>query len=122
MSPLERLSRIAAQLAPLETTELIPYFLKNPFSWAMTMGEQSVSAMMPNLRFAISGASEAYAVPTHPVGRFPNSAPRPPAAQAERFRNFLRVRVSANGGRLCEFCFVISGVCADELFCQGEKV
>src|SRR6185436_16811109 len=42
LSPLERESRIAAQLAPFETMELMPYFLKKPFSWAMTMGEQSV--------------------------------------------------------------------------------
>src|SRR3970282_868267 len=37
MSPLERESRIAAQLAPLLTTELIPLFLKKPFSCAVTM-------------------------------------------------------------------------------------
>src|SRR5688572_26579731 len=39
MSPFESASRIAAQLAPLLTVELMPYFLKNPFSWAMTIGE-----------------------------------------------------------------------------------
>ena len=48
MSPLESESRIAAQFAPLATVELMPYFLKKPFSCAMTIGEQSVSAMMPN--------------------------------------------------------------------------
>ena len=37
--------------------ELMPYFLNNPFSCAMTIGEQSVSAMMPNFIFAVSGAS-----------------------------------------------------------------
>jgi hypothetical protein len=48
VSPVESMSRMAAQLAPfLITVELMPYFLKNPFSWAMTMGEQSVRAMMP---------------------------------------------------------------------------
>ena len=47
MSPLESESRMAAQLALLSTVELMPYFLKKPFSWAMTIGEQSVSAMMP---------------------------------------------------------------------------
>src|SRR5437868_6687152 len=41
MVPLDRLSRMAAQLAPLVTVELMPYFLNNPFSCAMTMGEQS---------------------------------------------------------------------------------
>ena len=29
---------MAAQLAPLLTVELMPYFLKKPFSWAMTIG------------------------------------------------------------------------------------
>src|SRR6266566_8316164 len=42
LSPLERESRMAAQLAPLATVDSIPYFLNNPFSCAMTMGEQSV--------------------------------------------------------------------------------
>ena len=59
MSPLASESRIAAQLAPLVTVELMPYFLKSPFSWAMTIGEQSVRAMMPKLTFAVSGASAA---------------------------------------------------------------
>jgi len=35
----------------------IPYFLNNPFSCAMTMGEQSVSAIMPNRIRDVSGAS-----------------------------------------------------------------
>ena len=47
MSPFVSESRIAAQLAPFTTVELMPYFLKKPFSWAMTIGEQSVSAIMP---------------------------------------------------------------------------
>ena len=55
--PLERLSRIAAQLAPFVTLELTPYFLKKPFSWAITMGEQSVSAIMPKFTSGASGAS-----------------------------------------------------------------
>src|SRR5438105_9153840 len=59
MEPVERLSRMAAQLAPFVTVELMPYFLKKPFSCAMTMGEQSVSAIMPKLRSGVSGASEA---------------------------------------------------------------
>ncbi len=50
---------MAAQFAPLETTDRMPYLLKSPFSWAMTIGEQSVSAMMPNLTSAVSGASDA---------------------------------------------------------------
>ena len=57
MSSLPSASRIAAQLAPFETVELMPYFLNSPFSCAMTMDEQSVSAMMPSLRSAVSGAS-----------------------------------------------------------------
>src|SRR5690242_7858133 len=35
MSPFDRASRTAAQLACLATVELMPYFLKKPFSWAM---------------------------------------------------------------------------------------
>src|SRR5437868_677458 len=50
IEPVERLSRIAAQLAPFVTVELMPYFLNRPFSWAMTMGEQSVRAIMPKFR------------------------------------------------------------------------
>src|SRR6185503_11511182 len=63
MSPVESESRIAAQLAPLLIVELIPYFLNNPFSCAMISGEQSVSAIMPNLRSATSGASLAGTAP-----------------------------------------------------------
>src|SRR4051794_13771118 len=54
---------MAGQLAPLATTELIPYFLKMPFSWAITIGEQSVSAIIPNLMSAVSGASLGVATP-----------------------------------------------------------
>ena len=35
----------------------MPYFLKKPFSCAITIGEQSVSAMMPNRRSGVSGRS-----------------------------------------------------------------
>src|SRR6266540_692821 len=56
ISPFESESRIAAQLAPLMTVELMPYFLKSPFSWAITMGELSVSAMMPKRMSATSGS------------------------------------------------------------------
>src|SRR3954470_14738095 len=59
IEPEERLSRMAAQLAPFVTVALMPYFLKNPFSCAMTIGEQSVSAIMPKLMSGVSGASEA---------------------------------------------------------------
>src|SRR5689334_21119375 len=55
MSPFESESRIAAQLAPLTTVELMPYFLNRPFSWAITMGEQSVSAIMPKRMSGVSG-------------------------------------------------------------------
>jgi hypothetical protein len=56
MSPFESESRIAAQLAPFTTVELMPYFLNSPRSCAMTIGEQSVSAIMPKRRSATSGA------------------------------------------------------------------
>src|SRR5258706_5958153 len=83
MLPLERESRFAAQLAPLVTFELMPYFLKNPFSCAITIGEQSVSAIMPKLRYFTSGPSllEApgatdldSALESHPASAPPSSA------------------------------------------------
>src|SRR3954467_2638543 len=55
MSPFESESRMAPQLAPFTTVELMPYFLNRPFSWAITMGEQSVSAIVPEGRSATSG-------------------------------------------------------------------
>src|SRR6188474_2745519 len=61
MSPVESESRIAAQLAPLLIVDSMPYFLKNPFSCAMTSGEQSVSAIIPNFKSVVSGASLAVA-------------------------------------------------------------
>ena len=57
LSPLTSESRMAAQLAPLAMVALMPYFLKNPFSCAITIGELSVSAMIPKRRFGVSGAS-----------------------------------------------------------------
>ena len=78
---------MAAQLAPLLTTELIPYFLKRPFSCAMTIDEQSVNAMMPILRSDVSGPSSAKTEPTHPVGRPLSKADRPiPLADVDRNR------------------------------------
>ena len=56
MSPFDSESRMAAQLAPFTTVELMPYFLKKPFSWAITIGEQSVSAIMPKRMSVTSGA------------------------------------------------------------------
>src|SRR3954463_11407723 len=87
MEPVERLSRMAAQLAPFVTVELMPYFLKNPFSCAMTIGEQSVSAIMPKLIFGVSGASEALAeVAAQLRGRQPRSDAAP-TIWALRVRN-----------------------------------
>src|SRR3954469_19116690 len=59
MSPLESESRMAAQLAPFTTVESMPYFLNIPFSCAIKMGEQSVSAIMPNRSSVTSGRSPA---------------------------------------------------------------
>src|SRR6185436_9224621 len=56
MSPFESESRMAAQLAPFTTVELMPYFLNMPFSCAITIGEQSVSAIMPKRMSGVSGA------------------------------------------------------------------
>jgi hypothetical protein len=48
-------------LAPFVTVDLRPYFLNRPFSCAITIGEQSVRAMIPKFRFGVSGASLAVA-------------------------------------------------------------
>jgi len=98
IEPEERLSRIAAQFAPFVTVELMPYFLNRPFSCAMTMGEQSVSAIMPKFRFGVSGPSPALAaVAAH--ARLPSAdqsaaAPTPAAA---RVRNWRRLSEAATG-------------------------
>src|SRR5215217_3591273 len=55
MSPFESESRMAAQLAPFTMVELMPYFLNRPFSWAITIGEQSVKAIIPKRRSDTSG-------------------------------------------------------------------
>src|SRR6186997_3277823 len=93
MVPLLRLSRIAAQFAPLVTVELMPYFLKRPFSCAMTMGEQSVSAIMPKLRSVTSGASDAEPAVAAQL-RLPRAAQRAaaPASWDPRERNWRRFR------------------------------
>src|SRR6185436_791004 len=63
MSPFESESRMAAQLAPFTTVELMPYFLNSPRSCAITIGEQSVSAIMPKRRSGVSGALEEAVLP-----------------------------------------------------------
>src|SRR3954471_10650650 len=93
-SPLESESRMAAQLAPFEITELMPYFLNKPFSWAITMGEQSVRAIIPNFSVAISGASLAYTLPIHALGKPDNRAARavPRVALARNCRRLWAAR------------------------------
>src|SRR5215207_11673180 len=59
-SPVDSESRIAAQLAPLLTVDSMPYFLNRPFSCAITIGEQSVRAIMPNFIAVTSGDSLAH--------------------------------------------------------------
>jgi len=58
-SPSVRRSRITAHEASLEIVDSMPCFLNRPSSWAMTIDEQSVSAMIPMRTFDVSGASEA---------------------------------------------------------------
>src|SRR5262245_115543 len=85
---MESLSRMTAHDASFEMTDSIPNCLKYPSSCAITMGEQSVSAMMPNRIAFVSGESSEKADPTHPFGR-PSIRPAtadPPA----RFRNLRR--------------------------------
>src|SRR5689334_10422953 len=89
-SPSDSLSRITAHDASFETTELMPNFLKKPSSCAMTIGEQSVSAIIPKRMFGVSGESSAYAPPTHPAGTpFINVAA--PLTATAVFRNLRRV-------------------------------
>jgi hypothetical protein len=84
-SPRDSLSRMTAHDASFETIDSIPNFLKYPSSCAMTIGAQSVSAMMPNRIVFVSGPSCAYAPPTHPAGSPLNSAPA--AVTPAAFRN-----------------------------------
>ena len=92
LSPLERASRMAAQLAPLVMVALIPYFLKKPFSWAMTKGEQSVRAMMPILTLGISGPSPGLAaVAAQERGPRAEKSAAAPVRPAVRVRNWRRL-------------------------------
>ena len=75
---------IAAQLAPFVTFELMPYFWNSFFSCAMTIGEQSVSAIIPKFRLLTSGASEAQVAPCHPAGKPAISSATPEAFNALR--------------------------------------
>src|SRR5215471_3318476 len=100
MVPLLRLSRMAAQFAPLVTVELMPYFLNRPFSCAMTMGEQSVSAIIPKLMLGDSGAS--LALPAVAAQDFdPRAFHRAatPAPAAVRWRNWRRLSGRSAGLR-----------------------
>src|SRR5436190_14932341 len=98
---------MAAQFAPLAITELIPYFLKSPFSCAITMGEQSVNAIMPSFIVETSGPSLAKAPPTHVFGKPANKVVRV-VARADLSRNCLRVNLSERwlvfeNGFICVF-------------------
>jgi hypothetical protein len=52
------LSRTAAHEASFDGVMLRPYFLSNPFTFAITTEAQSVSGMKPILRSFFSGASD----------------------------------------------------------------
>src|SRR5258705_5851615 len=85
-SPSVRRSRMTAHDASFEIVDSMPYFLKSPSSWAITIDEQSVRAMMPILTFGVSGPSAAYTPPAQPVGNPASSAAAPVVS-----RNVLRV-------------------------------
>src|SRR3954466_2294878 len=57
-SPFTSLSRTAAHEASLDGVILMPYFLSNSITEAITTEEQSVSGMKPILTSFFSGASE----------------------------------------------------------------
>ena len=59
LSPIVSLSRMTAHDASFDTIESMPNFLKKPSSCAITIGAQSVSAMMPNRMVEVSGPSAA---------------------------------------------------------------
>ena len=58
-SPSDSLSRMTAHDASFETMDVMPNFLKKPSSCAITIGAQSVSAMMPKRMVEVSGESSA---------------------------------------------------------------
>ena len=58
-SPIDSLSRITAHDASFEMIDSMPNCLKYPSSCAITIGEQSVSAMIPKRIVFVSGESSA---------------------------------------------------------------
>src|SRR5882724_8470955 len=76
----------------------------------MTMGEQSVSAIMPKFRASVSGASLAKALPTQPLGkpakRAVSRAPLPALP-----RKWRRVSEESDCGEFSlDFVFMIRGL------------
>src|SRR5688572_1117907 len=88
-SPTFILSRMTAHDASFDTTEVMPNFLKKPSSWAITIGAQSVSAIMPNRTVVVSGPSAAYTPPAQCRGSPAISAPTAPAAPFTNVRRFI---------------------------------
>src|ERR1051325_4661830 len=88
-SPSDSLSRMTAHDASFETTELMPNFLKYPSSCAMTIGAQSVSAIIAKRMFGGSCESSADTLRAHPPGRPFMSVAALHAATAV-FRNLRR--------------------------------
>src|SRR6185503_13192481 len=81
---------MTAHDASFEMTDSMPNCLKCPSSCAITIGEQSVSAMIPKRMVFVSGESSAYALPTHPAGS-PSIRPAAvePAAVRKNVRRFI---------------------------------
>jgi hypothetical protein len=86
-SPFTSLSRTAAQEASLEGMILMPYFLSNSITAAITTEEQSVSGMKPILTSFFSGASEPAA---HAPTRTASGTRLISAAAPDRLRNCRR--------------------------------
>ena len=80
---------MTAHDASFDTTESMPNFLKKPCSWAITIGAQSVSAMMPKRIVFVSGESSAYTPPAQPDGS-PAISPAIVEAPAACLRNSRR--------------------------------
>src|SRR5215212_10340278 len=102
-SPFTSLSRTEAHEASLVGMILMPYFLSNSMTEAMTTDAQSVSGMKPIFTSFFSGASEpaAHAVCRTPAGMSAINDAYPAAAPAPR-RNLRRVDRGADVSFLCD--------------------
>src|SRR5574343_464508 len=89
-SPLTSLSRTAAQLASLDGTMVMPYFLSKPIFEATITEAQSVSGMNPTLTSVFSGL---------PTGAASACRAKPAGKAVEAISDKAPLRKVAAGGR-----------------------